>query len=1129
MGLRSGDGAAPGRRGRRCTVANPRGRACGQDRAERRDPPWATLEIAASPFALYVDDDREVPLRRDGVTPIDTGDRDVVLGDADGRRWLVPVAAAQPDLDGIATIIGLDGPAYAYLIAPGIAATSARAIGHAAWQGNLWFRLGECSGRAIAFDEDADCALLQLHHPPAETPLVLSSDTAVNAIWRAHAFDLGQTAPIGTAMQRARGRVATVWPELRIEATDGATPRPGAPIFVGDRVIGHVRQAYRSGAPLVEGDRVVGVVQPEPPQPSSAAGLPRTQVEICAARTVAWWLAQRGAATEAAAAIPAAIEAQGSIVRMRVHYLGRGDGANSAYWFEQLGIVVSPSLVLTTLSSGSEFEPDAAIVLDDSTEIRGTFRFHSDGLVGFETERPLGREPLAVSTELRDGSSIEVVDDTQRRSGSAHARPDEPNTLVLRVPEAAWQGAYGVGSAVVAGATLVGVVHDSSGWPTASGPLAHAVTRAVVEAIRSYAQHEPRAPERLAVVNIASSSSFSPIGLLSLRGPVDRDVRHRRSYRTTGRPPWTIQLGPSDRLVNVVVNIYDDTRPSVGRAGLSVVMQASDHRALGVAAAIATAALRDDAGLVSDDRLQLVQFSLTLIPGLPRESAVRRAVRLVTEVLARFDVLAPSDTGSPRRAPAVLYFHIPGSGELDIAILDDWIAGQITSRARVVEIDPDVDLVAIVADDPAEVLQAVQAHTGIDVKRVYPTARSDDAWHGKFGVAETRRGRRLSVENRGDEAELRVTSVDGRPLRGYVSFWVPVAIAESPIRFRAVGGVASCRISRRHPYDFTVGAVVEDEGLPLEAIVSSTGLLVNLVRERRLEIDTDAPVWDCAIHPDGRRVLVACDDGLLRLLEMRSTARFLPFRRHEARVFGCAITPDGKRAVSASADRTLRVWDLESRRSLLDYQGHRDDVCACAVTPDGRLAVSVGEDRAVHVWDLATGKMLHVLEGHTGRVCDCAVTFDGRRVVSASADATVRVWDLETGRPLRVLEGHRDRVNGCAVTHDNRRVVTASYDHTLGIWDLETGRRLATLEGHADQVQSCKISPDGRWIASGSDDETLRLWEIEHAVLRATEGRAHDGAVLGCAWTPDAARIVSVGSDGAVKLWAVEEGAFSGS
>jgi hypothetical protein len=913
--------------------------------AERRDPPWVTLEIAASPFALYVDDDREVPLRRDGATAIDAGDRDVVLGDADGRRWLVPAtAAAPPDLSGIAAVMNAHGPGsagHAYLVEPWIAATSAHVLGDASWRGELWFASGPCAARAIAFDEDADCALLELLSPPAAAPLALADAAPVNAIWRAYDPDLGPNAPTPALVQRTWGRVAVAWPDLRIESEDIVLPRSGTPIFVGDRVIGHVNLAHESGAPSVDGDRVVGVVRPEPRQAPSPAGSPRAPIGLCDARTVARMLAQRGA-------------------------------------------------------------------------------------------------------------------------------------------------------------------ESRSSDPIAAGPVA----------------------------TVTLQTPLSTEGLLSTRATVDDDGVPRLLHRTTGRRPWTIRLvrpassadvGPSDVAVHIDASV---ARPD-GRPALRIVMSAPSAGALGEAVRIAMRALQDEAHCTIDAPKQLVEIILPSFPGLAPAREVRRALRLVTEVLARFDPAAPPIAAESRRSPALLHVHIPGSRSIDVAQLDDRIA-VTTHHVRVVEIDPDTEIVTIVAEDP-DVGKALLERPDYPIARVYTRTGAHDTWHGAFGIADTRRGRRLSVELRGGEAELEVTSIDDRPLRGHVGFWVPRTIAVAPVRVRAIDGVARCRISRRYPNDFTAGAIVEDEGLPLEAMVPATSLLVNLVRERALEIDTTGPVWDCAVPPDGQRVLVACDDGLLRLLALRSSGRFLPFRRHEARVFGCAITPDGKRVVSASADRTVRVWDVESRRSLLDYQGHRDDVCACAVTPDGRLVVSVGEDRGVHVWDIATGKTRHVMEGHTGRICDCAVTFDGRRVVTASADATLRVWELETGRALRVLEGHADRVNGCSVTVDNRRVVSASYDHTLGLWDLESGRLIARLEGHRDQVQTCRVSPDGRWIASGSDDETLRLWEIEHAALRATAEPAHKGSVLGCAWTPDSVRIISVGGDGAVKLWAVEEGAFSGS
>jgi WD40 repeat protein len=84
----------------------------------------------------------------------------------------------------------------------------------------------------------------------------------------------------------------------------------------------------------------------------------------------------------------------------------------------------------------------------------------------------------------------------------------------------------------------------------------------------------------------------------------------------------------------------------------------------------------------------------------------------------------------------------------------------------------------------------------------------------------------------------------------------------------------------------------------------------------------------------------------------------------------CAVTPDGRRVISASTDGTLKVWDLETRHLLLTVQGTAKEysasatVLACTVTPDGRRVLSASMDSTLKLWDLETGRTLATLEGH---------------------------------------------------------------------------------------------------------------------------------------------------------------------
>jgi small GTP-binding protein len=286
-------------------------------------------------------------------------------------------------------------------------------------------------------------------------------------------------------------------------------------------------------------------------------------------------------------------------------------------------------------------------------------------------------------------------------------------------------------------------------------------------------------------------------------------------------------------------------------------------------------------------------------------------------------------------------------------------------------------------------------------------------------------------------------------------------------------------------------------------------------------------VWDCAVTPDGRRVVSALDDWTLSVWDLESGQRLRKLKGHKSSVWGCAVTPDGRAVVSASVDHTLRVWDLESGQEIGTLEGHTDVVRGCAVTADGRRVVSASFDHTLRVWDLESGRELRKLEGHTDSVMDCAVTPDSRRVISASSDKTLRVWDLESGREIGMLEGHTDGVVDCALTADRRRVVSASNDNTLRVSDLESGQELRKLEGHADDVLGCAVTPDSRCVISASSDKTLRVWDLELGrEIGKLEG--HTDGVRDCAVTPDGRRVVSASTDYTLRVWDLEPAGAAG-
>ena len=71
-----------------------------------------------------------------------------------------------------------------------------------------------------------------------------------------------------------------------------------------------------------------------------------------------------------------------------------------------------------------------------------------------------------------------------------------------------------------------------------------------------------------------------------------------------------------------------------------------------------------------------------------------------------------------------------------------------------------------------------------------------------------------------------------------------------------------------------------------------------------------------------------------------------------------AFSPDGRTLLSAGRDRVLRLWDTETGALVQTMTGHTDEVFAAVFHPNGKRIASGGRDRVVRIWDAERGEEL---------------------------------------------------------------------------------------------------------------------------------------------------------------------------
>jgi WD40 repeat protein len=239
--------------------------------------------------------------------------------------------------------------------------------------------------------------------------------------------------------------------------------------------------------------------------------------------------------------------------------------------------------------------------------------------------------------------------------------------------------------------------------------------------------------------------------------------------------------------------------------------------------------------------------------------------------------------------------------------------------------------------------------------------------------------------------------------------------------------------------------------------------------------------------PDGKGVVSAGRDAVLRLSDVATGKEVRRFEGHEHGLVRVAVSADGRLLLSGDDGGGVSLWGVETGKRLQQLPGHDGMVQSLAFAPDGKTAVS-GGDR-IRWWDLETGKEIRHSEA-VGDVSGLAFAPDGRQLLSCHMNGTLRWWDAATGKELRKFAVQTDTLQGVALSADGRRAVTGGggdisdggfkkgTDFAVRLWDVADGKALTSFTGHADIVNVVALSPDGRYALSGSNDRTARLWRL---------------------------------------------------
>lgn len=196
-------------------------------------------------------------------------------------------------------------------------------------------------------------------------------------------------------------------------------------------------------------------------------------------------------------------------------------------------------------------------------------------------------------------------------------------------------------------------------------------------------------------------------------------------------------------------------------------------------------------------------------------------------------------------------------------------------------------------------------------------------------------------------------------------------------------------------------------------------------------------VTSLAFSPDGQLLVSGSDDGIVRILDVRTgKAVGEPLVGGAGSVASLAFSPDGKAIVAGTDAGYVEIWDSRTHRQLsAPLTAQTLSVTGVAFTPDGRTIVSAGSDGTISLWDLAARSRIGQFGGDAGRVISIAVSRDGKILASGSEDGAIRLWDVRGRQLIGTLAGHSASVVRVAFGRDGGTLVSGSWDGRILLWD----------------------------------------------------------------------------------------------
>jgi eukaryotic-like serine/threonine-protein kinase len=243
--------------------------------------------------------------------------------------------------------------------------------------------------------------------------------------------------------------------------------------------------------------------------------------------------------------------------------------------------------------------------------------------------------------------------------------------------------------------------------------------------------------------------------------------------------------------------------------------------------------------------------------------------------------------------------------------------------------------------------------------------------------------------------------------------------------------------------------------------------------------------------PDGQRLAVASDDGVIRINELQTLQCIEIADRTVVSASSLDWSADGSVLATINAANELELVDSRSGEPLERYACSREQVVGVRFSPDSRMLVGTSRDRGVYLWTRGAAIPARV-STDPGAPWTVSFTDRGDSLLVGDWQRRLNVIDPAKGIVTRTIMVHNTLVSDVAHRPGFPEfAATAARDGFVGLWDVSAGIGLASIDAF-DRTETFNVSfsRDGRHLAIGAAHGRIGLVDLNHYDTHVDGNRA---------------------------------------